>query len=436
MKKVVVIGGGAAGIAAACRLAEQRVKVLLLERSPRLGGRAASFTHRRADEEIDYGHHILMRCCTQTINLLACLGMGKAVLFQSRLRVPIVRGSDRTVLASVPLPGPLHLLPSLLGYRLLTLSQRLCIARAATALLLQSPTKNCSFGEWLRNHHQGSNSIMRLWNPICVATLNANVDEVSASAAAKIFKDGFFMPHGADIGLFTLPLSRIFAAAIPLLHARGGEVRLKARVEKILIENGKATGILLSSGEQIEASQIIAAIPPFDLLSLLPQEVAESSPFAMMRQIRWSPIVNLHLWFAGPVMDEPFLIGVDSPVQAIFNVSRIHGKDGPTHIVLSQSAALDLIHLPNEEIQDRLLAALDKLLPAVHAAQLLDALVIKHPQATFLPSPGSDPQRPGTQTPIQGLALAGDYTATGWPSTLEGAVRSGRIAAKLACCDP
>ena len=431
MKNVVVIGGGAAGIAAACRLAERGIKVLLLERSPRLGGRAASFVHRRMDEEIDYGHHVLMCCCTQTVALLACLGMQGAVSFQPRLRVTIVCGSNHARLTSVPFSGPLHLLPSLLGYRLLKLTERLGVARAGLALLAQDPPEDWSFSEWLRDHRQTPRVIRRLWDPICVATLNAHVGSVSASAAAMVFKEGFFRPHGAALGLFTVPLSRIFSAAIPFIQARGGNVRLKAPVEKILIENGRATGVLLPSGDRIPVEGVITAIPPFDLLPLLPQEVGEGVHFASMTQIRWSPIVNLHLWFERPVMDEPFLIAVNSVVQAIFNISRIHTKDGPSHLVLSQSTAQDLMARSSEEIRDQLLGALEEVLPAVRIARLLDTLVIKHHRATFLPSPGSDALRPRAQTPINGLFLAGDYTATGWPSTLESAVRSGRVAAEL-----
>jgi len=150
-----------------------------------------------------------------------------------------------------------------------------------------------------------------------------------------------------------------------------------------------------------------------------------------MKKIRFSPIVNLHLWFDRPVMEEPFLVVIDSPVQAVFDVSRIQGKEGPTHVVLSQSAARDLINRPNEEIRNQLLAALEELFPAVRTAKLLDALVIRHPRATFLPTPGSEALRSEAKTPINGLFLAGDYTATGWPSTIEGAVRSGRAAAAL-----
>ncbi len=430
MKQVIVIGGGAAGIAAACRLAECGIEVLLLERLPRMGGRAASFIHHRMGEEIDYGQHVLMRCCTGTIELLDDLGILDRVFFQPRLRVPIVCSTKRMMLASTPLPGPLHLVPGLLGYRLVNLSERLGLARAGLAFLVQDPPENLPFSEWLQDNGQGPRAIRRLWDPICVAMLNDHVEAVSASAAAMVIKEGFLRPCGAAIGLFTAPLSRIFSAAMPFIQARGGSVRLKAPVERILIEHGRACGVQLTSGDQISAEGVVVAIPPTNLLPLLPQESAEVPYFAAMTQLHWSPIVNLHLWFSDPVMEEPFIIAVDSPVQAIFNISRIHRKGGPTHIILSQSAAQEWIGLPNEEIRDQLLAALEKVLPAIRTTRLLDALVIKHPRATFPPAPRSESLRPKTQTPIGRLFLAGDFTATGWPSTLEGAVRSGRVAAE------
>lgn len=430
MKKAIVIGGGAAGIAAACRLAECGIEVLLLERSPRMGGRAASFIHHRTGEEMDYGQHVLMRCCTGTIELLDDLEALNHVFFQPRLRVPIVCGTKRTMLASTPLPGSLHLLPGLLAYRPLKLSERLGLARAGLAFLAQDPPENLSFSEWLQDNGQGPRAIRRLWDPICVATLNAHAETVSASAAAMVIKEGFLRPCGAAVGLFTAPLSRIFSAAMPFIQARGGSVRLKAPVEKILIEHGRACGVQLTSGDRISAEGVIVAVPPPDLLPLLPQESAEGPYFAAMTQLHWSPIVNLHLWFNDPVMEELFIIAVDSAVQAVFNISRIHGKGGPTHIILSQSAAQQWINLTNDEIRDRLLSALEKLLPAIRTARLLDALVIKSRRATFRPAPRSESLRPKTQTPIGRLFLAGDFTATGWPSTLESAVRSGRVAAE------
>jgi phytoene dehydrogenase-like protein len=200
-----------------------------------------------------------------------------------------------------------------------------------------------------------------------------------------IFKEGFFSPHGAEMGFFTLPLSRIFSAAIPFLRARGGEVRTDAPVRRILVEEGAVHGVELITGERIEANEVIAAIPPYDLLPLLP--------------------------------------------------TKIQKRKGATHIVLSQSAARDLIDLPITTIKDLLFSTLSALLPKAQKAYLLDDLLIKSPRATFVPAPGSKVLRPGAQTPIAGLLLAGDYTATGWPSTIEGAIRSGRgAAAEFASC--
>lgn len=429
MKPVIVIGGGPAGIAAACALAECGRKTLLLERAPRLGGRAASFNYVTMDEEVDYGQHVLMRCCTASIDLLQQLGMETSVRFQKSLRVPIVCGTDRSVITSVPLPGPLHLLPSLIQYRLLSFRERGAVLRAGLSLLAQNPGEEQTFADWLSSHGQTERAIARLWEPICIATLNERSPAVSARAARMIFKEGFFSPHGAEMGLFTLPLSRIFSAAIPFLHARGGEVRTGAPVRRILVEKGKVHGVELITGERIEANEVIAAIPQYDLLPLLPEAVISDPIFTRLEKIRFSPIVNLHLWFDHPVMEEPFLIAVDSPVQAIFNLTKIQGHEGTTHIVLSQSAARDLIDLSITPIKERLLAALPAILPEIRRAQILNGLVIKSPRATFVPAPGSEVLRPGAQTPIGGLLLAGDYTATGWPSTIEGAIRSGRRAA-------
>jgi len=437
MKPVIVIGGGPAGIAAACALAERGRKILLLERAPRLGGRAASFNYITMDEEVDYGQHVLMRCCTASIGLLQQLGMETSVRFQKSLRVPIVCGTGRSVgtevitsvIASVPLPGPLHLLPSLIQYHPLSFRERVAVLRAGLSLLTQNPGEEQTFADWLSSHGQTERAIARLWEPICIATLNERPHAVSARTARMIFKEGFFSPHGAEMGLFTLPLSRIFSAAIPFLRARGGEVRTDAPVRRILAEEGKVHGVELITGERIEANEVIAAIPPYYLRPLLPEAVINDPIFTRLEKIRFSPIVNLHLWFDRPVMEEPFLIAVDSPVQAIFDLTKIQGREGATHIVLSQSAARDLIDIPITTIKERLFSTLSELLPKAHKARLLDDLLIKSPRATFVPAPGSEVLRPGAQAPIGGLLLAGDYTAIGWPSTIEGAIRSGRDAA-------
>ena len=437
MRPIVVLGGGAAGIAAACALADRGKRVLLLESTPRLGGRAASFRDRETGDEVDYGHHVLMRCCTEIRSLLSRLGQVDAVRFQHRLRVPLA-GPDRcAVLRSRPLPGPLHLLPGLLSYRHLARRERAAALRAGIALLGPRPAGEPTFGAWLRSRGQTRRCLDVLWNPICVATLNAGADAVSASAAFTVFQRGFLTAHGADLGLFTRPLSRVFAAVEPFLRARGGEVRCRTAAARILCEGDEATGIVVATGETLAASAVVAALTPRDLLPLLPEPIRAAPPFSDLDAIRWSPIVNLHLWFDRSILTEPFLLAVDSPIQAVFDVTRLHGRAGATHVVVSQSAATDWIDRPTVEIAERLRSALARLLPAVTDARLLRQRVIKSRQATILCAPGSAALRPAPRTPVRGLVLAGDWTATGWPSTLEGAVRSGHASvAALLESDP
>ena len=428
--RVIVVGGGAAGIAAACTLAQAGAEVLLFERTSRLGGRAASFHHPQLQQEVDYGHHILMRCCTESIALFSQLGMEEAISFQPRLRVPIRAPDGVSVLASTAIPGACHLLPSFLRYRHLRPCERLSAIRAALSLLLNEAPTGEPFVHFLSRCGQRERVIRRLWDPISLAALNAHVEDVDASYLWKVFKDGFFQPHGADLGFFTRPLSRIFAGAIPFLRARGGTIRLKTSIAQILVEDGKASGVALANGERLRADWVIATVLPRNLLSLLPYPISEHKSFSLLRRLRFSPIVNLHLWFDRPVMEEPFFVAVDSPIQAVFDVSRIQKKGGPTHVVVSQSAAEEWVHLPIRMIQEQWMIALMLLVPRIKKARLVEALTIKRPFATFLPSPESGSLRPTPETPIIGLLLAGDFTATGWPATLESAVRSGRAAAE------
>jgi len=246
-----------------------------------------------------------------------------------------------------------------------------------------------------------------------------------------VFKKGFLASHGADLGLFTVSLFHIFEQARSFLRDHGGKVQVNSRVTRILVKRGRVTGIELGSGKRIETGSVIAAIPPHNLHPLLPGAAATDEYFAAMRTIPFSPIVNLHLWFDRPVMEERFVIAIDSPLQAVFNLTEIH-REGPqaNHLVISQSAANEWIGKTTDEIKQQLIMALSEQLPAVTRARVLAALVIKHRKATIRLAPGIEALRPQSITPIDGLLLAGDHTATGWPSTLEGAVRSGLTAAR------
>ncbi len=432
MKQVIIIGGGPAGIASASILAQRGVKTLLIERSKRLGGRASSFLYSRMQEDVDYGQHVLMRCCTESISLLKLLKQGDSVSFQPRLRVPMVDERRRGTIESSPLPGILHLLPTLLSYRFLPFRTRMGALRSGLSLMLQNP-EDVSFAEWLADHGQGK-AIATLWDPVCIATLNAHAGDVSARMAQVVFKRGFFRPHGAGIGMFKRPLSKIFESAIPFLEARQGRVLLGAAALRIIVDDGGVRGVEMADGKLIEADAVISAVSLPDLLQLLPH-ARRDQLFDLLSEISFSPIVNIHLWFDRPVMDEPFIIGVDSPLQAVFDVSAAHGDTEKHHIVISQSSATPWVDMPIGSIVEEFLSALRKLLPRAREAKLIDSLVIKSRQATFIPSPGTDALRPASTTPIKGLFLAGDYTATGWPATIEGAVRSGINAAGALLAD-
>jgi len=449
--RVVVIGGGFAGVAAACRLAQEGHRPILLERSGRLGGRAASFRDRATGENVDYAQHVTMRCCTATDGFLRRIGASDAVAYQPELAVPILCGGTRAALRSnLLLPGLLHLAPALVAYRCLSPRERLGILRAAIPLRLGVRSDE-PFGPWLRARGQGERAVERFWNPICVATLNARVDDVAVHAARKVFRDGFFDRQGAGLGLFTVPLGRVFEAARAYVEAREGAVRASTGACAVRIEAGRATAVETSDGETLDASAVVAAVPPWDLSPLV-DDVRFDPIVRGAGRLRWSPIVDVHLWLDRPVLDDPFAVAVDGPLQAVFDVTGVHGSDpspagedqstgrpspkqlrprgeAAQHLVLSQSAADRWIDRPTDGIADDLAAALGDLVPAARAARVVRLLVVKHRRATFVPAPGADACRPGVATPIDRLCLAGDWTATGWPSTIESAVRSGIAAA-------
>jgi len=420
---VIVIGGGFAGVAAACRLAGGDHPPLLLERGGNLGGRAGSFYLSRQGETIDYGQHVLMRCCTAATGFLQRIGASSAVRFQRDLSIPIIYSAKVSPLRSSLLPGPLHLAPSLLSYRPLPFGERLSALRTGLALFLSRGQSDLTFERWLAAHGETDAAIERLWDPICLATLNAPAREVSLSAARMVLREGLFRPGAADVGLFVLPFADVFASARRYIEERGGVVRTLSTVRRILIEGGTAIGVETADGERIEAEGVIAAVPASELASILPEGAID------IPNLRFSPIVDVHFWFDRPIMEEEFLIGVGSPVQGIFDLTRIRGESRTNHIVLSQSWAVPWIDRPVDEIAARLLDSLGDLLPAVRRATLIDRLVIKHREATFVPALGVDRIRPPAKGAVFRLYLAGDWTATGWPATIEGAVRSGINAA-------
>jgi squalene-associated FAD-dependent desaturase len=427
-------------MAAACRLSGDGHSVTVIETAPQLGGRSASF--ERNGQTLDCGQHVLLRACGAAQGFLERIGASDAVSFQDSLAIPLLFDGRRAVLRSWPLPGALHLLPGLLRYRPLVGRERLATARAGLALFVsRGRGDDETFEQWLVRHGQTERAIRRLWDPIVVAALNAHAGAVSLSAARQVFREALFVPHGADMGLFAVPLGDVLQAARRYLEARHGSVELGSRVERVLIAGCRATGVQLADSRTMEADAVIVAVPP-DSLAELTSGVVELGPVVGAAQrLEWASIVNAHLTFDRRVLEDTFAVGIDSPIQAIFRrgeplttpstlaAAAESAAAGRQTLVLSQSAAAEWIGRSDDEIVAELAAELRDLVPAARDAELVDSLVLRHRRATFVPSPGSDALRPKSRTPIASLYLAGDWTATGWPSTIESAVLSGIYAA-------
>lgn len=430
-RSVIVLGGGFAGMAAACRLAAAGLAPLLLEGTSRLGGRAASFVDRRSGERIDYGQHVSMRCCTATHGFLLRLGLSDAIVYQDRLDVSLLVGSSRASLRSTPgLPDALHMAPALLRYRPLSLTERLRTMRAGLALRLPGNVPEVCFDPWLRTHGQTDRTMARFWNPICVATLNAHATDVSLRAARRVIRDGVLLPEGAGLGFFTRPLGDIFDRAADYIRGRGGGVRVDSRVTRIRVGGDRLKGVELEDGTFLRSSGLIAAVPPWDLHAMLDGSEAEAR-IGQGRSLDWAPIVDVHLWLHRINLREPFYLAIDGELQAVFDLSQLHHSrpDGVTHLVVSLSAAASWIDRDPTDIVNTLLHEIRERLPEAGEATLGRSLVLKHRRATFVPRPGHELARPVSKTGIEGLYLAGDWTASGWPSTIEGAIRSGVAAA-------
>ncbi|GAA1250434.1 hydroxysqualene dehydroxylase HpnE [Kitasatospora nipponensis] len=443
--RAVVVGGGLAGITAALRLAEAGRRVTLLEARPRLGGLAFSF--QRGELAVDNGQHVFLRCCTAYRGLVERLGAGGEVEIQPRLDVPVlsVHGARRRLgrLRRAALPVPLHLAASLATYPHLTALDRLRVVRGALALqrleLTDPALDGRSFGSWLRAHGQNARTIAALWDLVGVATLNARADQVSLALAAMVFKTGLLSDPGAsDIGIAGVPLGTVHHdAALRALAAADVEVRLRSKVvelKSVPTEQGPQHALRLEGGELLTADTVVLAGAQDAAAALLPADALDERH--RPAELGYAPILNVHVVYDRTVLRRPFFAALDSPVQWVFDRTAHSGlarsRPGAQYLALSQSAVQDEIDLPVAALRERYLPELARLLPAAAGAEVLDFFVTRERTATFDPAPGTAALRPPAATRVPGLLLAGSWTATGWPATMESAVRSGHAAADAA----
>ncbi|MEU3737203.1 hydroxysqualene dehydroxylase HpnE [Streptomyces sp. NPDC032198] len=431
----VVVGGGLAGITAALSLADAGLRVTLLEGRPRLGGLAFSF--KRGELTVDNGQHVYLRCCTAYRWFLDRVDGAALAPLQERLDVPVL-DADRNRLGRLrrtALPVPLHLAASLATYPHLSLAERANVGRAALALKGLDPADpeldGQDFGSWLTAHGQSARAVEALWDLVGVATLNAVAGDSSLGLAAMVFKTGLLsQPGAADIGWAHVPLGDVHdTLARKALDSAGVRTELRTRVTSISRTDNGGWKVEVP-GEEFEAQTVVLAVPQHETHDLLP-DGALDEPDRLL-DIDTAPILNIHVVYDRKVLKRPFFAAIGSPVQWVFDRTEASGLTEGQYVALSQSAAQDEIDAPVAALRERYLPELERLLPAAHGAEVRDFFVTRERTATFAPTPGVGRLRPGARTKAPGLYLAGAWTATGWPATMESAVRSGISAAGAA----
>ncbi|WP_460071272.1 hydroxysqualene dehydroxylase HpnE [Streptomyces sp. YKOK-I1] len=437
-RHTVVVGGGLAGITAALALADAGVRVTLLEGRPRLGGLAFSF--RRGDLTVDNGQHVYLRCCTAYRWFLERIGGAALAPLQNRLDVPVVdvaRPEGRRLgrLRRDALPVPLHLGRSLATYPHLSLAERARVGRAALALKgldIADPALDAQdFGSWLTAHGQSARAVEALWDLVGVATLNAVASDASLALAAMVFKTGLLSdPGAADIGWAHVPLGDLHdRLAREALDSAGVRTEVRTRVTSVS-PDGDGRWSVRTPGGTLTADAVVLAVPQGETHELLPAGALDAPE--RLREIGTAPILNVHVVYDRTVLDAPFLAALGTPVQWVFDRTDASGLREGQYLALSQSAAQDEIDTPVAELRARYLPELERLLPRARGAGVRDFFVTRERHATFAPAPGVGRLRPGARTEAPGLYLAGAWTATGWPATMESAVRSGVNAADAA----
>ena len=438
--KVAVLGGGLAGLSAARSLIEKGFRVTLVEKRPYLGGRAFSFHSRDVGVEVDNGQHVFMGCCAYYIDFLRAIDAYDDTTLQPSLRADVILDGKRGTLSGSPLLGPLHLIPSFMRYPHLGWGDK---ARAVFGLLkagLTDRRENAesldsqTFYDWLKRNRQSERAIENLWNLVILPTLNDDVRHVNADMALMVVQEGLLKkPRAAAIGYAHAGLGHIAdVRARRFIQDNGGSIISGKTVRSLISDGDRVRGARLSDGTTLEADAYVGALPFDALLDCLPPEWLSDPFFDSVAGLTSAPIVNVHLWYDREIMDDAFLAFLESPIQWVFNRSLIQGDESSPgqYVCVSLSGAWEYINRPKDELRELFEEEMKKAFPSARRAAIRKSLIIKQPNATFRCEPGVSAHRPPQATPVPNLFLAGDWTDTGWPSTMEGAVRSGVYAAR------
>lgn len=430
---VAIVGGGLAGLAAGCALAEAGLRVAVFERRPYVGGRASSYEHPGTGEVVDNCQHVLLGCCTNLIDFYDRLGVSGKIRWFDELTF-IEPGGRTSRMAPSFLPAPMHNVPTFLGAKMLDASDKIAISRAMAVMSRGLPEDSAEdFLSWLRRHKQTEKAIERFWKTVLVSALNEDLDRISVRYASQVFRESFMKSAAAGrMGLPSIPLSDLYGNAIEYIRARNGEVLLRSSVTAIGPKQDRV-GVLTSSGEQQFNFAVLAA--PFqNVASLLPSDESAKPIKQQLAKFEPSSITGIHLWFDREITPLPHAVLLDRTLQWMFHKSKFHedreNAGQGSYVELVVSASKSLVQKSREEILELATRELAEFFPAVGEAKLVKATVIKEIYATYAILPGLDKYRPAAKTQWPQIFLAGDWTATGWPATMEGAVRSGYLAAE------
>jgi len=476
---VAVAGGGLAGLAAACALATAGFRVTVFERRPFLGGRASSYQHPGTGEVVDNCQHVLFRTCTNLINFYERIGVDQDIRWYDEMTF-LEPGGRASVMRASALPAPLHTAPSFLHFSFLSAQDKLAIARAMIPLtLMAQKDTGKSFADWLQGYGQTSGAIERFWKPILISALSDELDRISISSAAQVVRESMKSPAARRMGVPTVPLTTLYNAAGDYIRARDGELQFRTSLENFHADSALVHLDLAGSDAKAQAAfdYLVLALPFENLDRVLPETPDAASLREQITHFETSPITGVHLWFDRQITDLDHAVLLDRTIQWMFHKSRIQRRssvtkgvsgggqenyeregherkehererydfsrsveapadnrafapEGGSYIELVISSSKSLVEKSRAEIIDLALAEVREFFPAARSANLVKSTVIKEVHATYSPRPGIDAHRPTATTAWPRVLLAGDWTATGWPATMEGAVRSGYLAAE------
>jgi squalene-associated FAD-dependent desaturase len=441
---VAIVGGGLAGLAAACALSESGFRVTVFERRPFLGGRASSYEHSGTGEVVDNCQHVLFKLCTNLIAFYKQIGVEDKIRWFDHMTF-IEPGGRQSILKPSFWPAPFQVMPSFLRFKFLNAWDKVVLSRGLASLIARQPKDDgTSFQAWLQRHHQTHNAIERFWKPILVSALSEDMDRIAVPYAAQVVRESMKSSKARAMGIPSVPLTQLYNAAREYITNHGGSVRLRNGVQSLLPSDQGARLRVQDSEEEFDYA--VLAVPFDSLPKLLPDSSDSRDLREKLLHFETAPITGVHLWFDRQITDLPHAVLLDRTIQWMFHKSLLLEKNSapasnrdqragksekrPSYVELVVSASKSLIEKPRQEIIDSALSEFREFFPVTRDAKLVKATVIKEVNATFSPTPGIERYRPGSLSPWPGIFLAGDWTATGWPATMEGAVRSGYIAAE------